>query len=121
MAFWRFFQSSFKLAAGNLGAQLVSLATAALMGRLFLPTRAGQYYAIFGAAAIAALVSTGRYETAITTVPGRRTAFFLYKLSLTLNAAMLAALLILLLLFELVWRHRSPLDTDLKWLLGIVL
>ena len=117
----QFIRSASKLAAGNVGAQVISVGTAALLGRLFLPSAVGEYYLIFSIAALAAIVSTGRYETVIITVSGPRTAFLLYRISLLLNGLIAGILCVALLLFSIISSYRPLSDWNLEWPLGILL
>ena len=119
--FLQFIRSASKLAVGNVGAQAISVGTAALMGRLFAPSAVGEYYLIFSIAAMAALTSTGRYESAIITVQGRRTAYLLYRISMVLNALAFALLFIALLFFSIVSSYQPLTDWNLEWPFGIVL
>jgi O-antigen/teichoic acid export membrane protein len=119
--FLQFIRSASKLAVGNVGAQAISVGTAALLGRLFAPTAVGEYYLIFSIAGMMALVSTGRYESAIITVQGRRIAYLLYRISMLLNGMTFAFLFATLLFFSIISSYRPLADWNLEWPFGIIL
>lgn len=121
MALRQFFLSVSKLAAGTIVSQLIGIATAGLLGRLFAISTIGSYSVVVAAASIVSLASTGRYEVSIYTARGDRTALALFWMCVALACLTLAPIFLLALIACAVSSSLSIAAFGPEWPLGVVL